>query len=270
MFAPDLSLLGTVRNDWTLAEARALLALPFNDLLFHAQRVHRSSTSTRTSVQVSTLLSIKTGSLPRGLRLLPAERALRHRSWSREALMDVEDRAREPRGLRAAQAAPRGSAWERPTGIPKSTRSRADRRDDGARGALAWTRNLRDAWHARRLTRLRELKAAGLDYYNHNLDTSEAFYGKIITTRTYQDRLDTLAAQCATQASRCAAAASWEWVSRQVRTGPGLLHSAGHPAPASGQRSHQPARPGCEARRCTACPRSIPSTSCARSPRRAC
>ena len=188
MPSPDLNRLGEIRNDWTLAEARALFGLPFNDLLFHAQRVHRLHFDPN-RVQVSTLLSIKTGACPEDCAYCP--QSVRYETpVGREELMDLGD------VLDAAQAARRngatrfcmGAAWRNPK--PKQLEQvKAMVREVRALG-------LETCATLGMLTpdQARELKDAGLDYYNHNLDTSEAFYGEIITTRTYQDRLDTLAA----------------------------------------------------------------------------
>src|SRR5512137_1635580 len=188
MPTPDLDRLGEVRNDWTLEEARALFVLPFNDLLFHAQRVHRQNFDPN-RVQVSTLLSIKTGACPEDCAYCP--QSVRYETHvGREELLDLD----EVRS--AAQAARRngatrfcmGAAYRNPK--PKQLEQiKAMVREVRALG-------LETCATLGMLTpeQARELKDAGLDYYNHNLDTSEAFYGEIITTRTYQDRLDTLQA----------------------------------------------------------------------------
>jgi biotin synthase len=188
MPTPDLNRLGEIRTDWTLVEARALFALPFNDLLFHAQRVHRQNFDPN-RVQVSTLLSIKTGGCPEDCAYCP--QSVRYETQvGREELMDLDD------VLEAAQAARRngatrfcmGAAYRNPK--PRQLEQiKAMVREVHALGleTCATLGMLTPA-------QARELKDAGLDYYNHNLDTSEAFYGEIITTRTYQERLDTLAA----------------------------------------------------------------------------
>ena len=188
MTAPDLDRLGTVRNDWSLEEARELFALPFNDLLFHAQRVHRLSFDPN-RVQVSTLLSIKTGACPEDCAYCP--QSVRYETGvGREELLDLSE------VIEAAEAARRsgatrfcmGAAYRNPK--PRQLEQiKAMVREVSALG-------LETCATLGMLTpeQARELKEAGLDYYNHNLDTSEAFYGEIITTRTYQDRLDTLQA----------------------------------------------------------------------------
>jgi biotin synthase len=188
MTTPDPSRLGEIRSDWTLEEARALFTLPFNDLLFHAQRVHRQHFDPN-RVQVSTLLSIKTGACPEDCAYCP--QSVRYETHvGREELMDLGE------VVAAAQAARRngatrfcmGAAYRNPK--PKQLEQiKAMVREVRALG-------LETCATLGMLTpdQARELKDAGLDYYNHNLDTSEAFYGEIITTRTYQDRLDTLQA----------------------------------------------------------------------------
>ena len=184
----DLAQLGAIRTDWTLDEARALFALPFNDLLYHAQRVHRLAFDPN-RVQVSTLLSIKTGACPEDCAYCP--QSVRYETQvGREELMDLDDvleAARAARGNGATRFC-MGAAYRNPK--PKQLEQiKAMVREVHALGLeTCATLGMLTPGQAR------ELKDAGLDYYNHNLDTSEAFYGEIITTRTYQDRLDTLQA----------------------------------------------------------------------------
>ena len=188
MPTPDLSCLGEVRSNWTLEEARALFTLPFNDLLFHAQRVHRQNFDPN-RVQVSTLLSIKTGACPEDCAYCP--QSVRYETGvSREELLpldDVLEAARAARGNGATRFC-MGAAYRNPK----------PRQLEQIKQMVSEVRalGLETCATLGMLTpeQARELKDAGLDYYNHNLDTSEAFYGEIITTRTYQDRLDTLAA----------------------------------------------------------------------------
>jgi biotin synthase len=188
MTAPDLDRLGNVRTDWTLDEARALFALPFNDLLFQAQRIHRRNFDPN-RVQVSTLLSIKTGACPEDCAYCP--QSVRYETGvGREELLDlgeVIEAARAAKGNGATRFC-MGAAYRNPK--PKQLEQiKAMVREVHALG-------LETCATLGMLTpeQARELKDAGLDYYNHNLDTSEAYYGEIITTRTYQDRLDTLQA----------------------------------------------------------------------------
>jgi len=183
-----LSLLGTVRTDWSLEEARAIYSAPFNDLLFHAQRVHRAHFKPN-EVQVSTLLSVKTGACPEDCKYCP--QSVRYDTGlDREQLLDVSA------VVEAAQAAKANGATRFCMGAayrsPKPKQLEQIKRMVQEVRALG----LETCATAGMLTpdQARELKAAGLDYYNHNLDTSPEFYGEIITTRTYADRLETLQA----------------------------------------------------------------------------
>lgn len=177
-----------VRSDWTLEEVRALHALPFPDLMHRAQVTHRRHFDPN-AVQVSTLLSIKTGACPEDCAYCP--QSIRYDTGlEREALMEIEDVMTRARAARDAGATRfcMGAAW----------RSPKDRDLDKVAAMVEGVASLGLETCATlgMLTspQAARLKAAGLDYYNHNLDTSESFYGEVITTRTYQDRLDTLAA----------------------------------------------------------------------------
>jgi len=177
---------GAVRQDWTRAEIEALFGLPFPDLIFHAQRIHREHFDPR-EVQISTLLSIKTGGCPEDCAYCP-QSAQYHTGVKADKLMDIAAVVDEARAAKAAGASRfcMGAAW----------RSPKDRDLDQVCAMVAGVRALGLETCAT-LGMLNEqqaarLKSAGLDYYNHNLDTSPEFYGEIISTRTYQDRLDTL------------------------------------------------------------------------------
>jgi biotin synthase len=180
--------LGEIRNDWQIDEIEALFALPFNDLVFHAQRVHRQHFDPN-AVQVSTLLSIKTGACPEDCAYCP-QSARFDTGIENERLMAVEEVLEKARQAKAAGATRfcMGAAYRN----PKAKQLAAI--EDMVRGVAdlgletCATLGMLDPAQAR------SLKAAGLDYYNHNLDTSERYYAEIITTRTYQDRLDTLKA----------------------------------------------------------------------------
>ena len=184
----DLDRLGVVRNDWSLDEARAIFALPMNDLLYHAQRVHRMAFDPN-KVQVSTLLSVKTGACPEDCAYCP--QSVRYETGlQREELLDVPAVVAAARAAKATGATRfcMGAAYRSPK--PKQLAQIKEMvgavRDLGLETCATLGMLTPD--------QARELKDAGLDYYNHNLDTSEAFYGEIVTTRTYQDRLDTLGA----------------------------------------------------------------------------
>ena len=173
---------------WTLGEAEALFALPFNDLLFQAQQVHRAHHDPG-SVQLSTLLSIKTGACPEDCAYCP--QSVRHQSSiENEALLPVEEVLEHARAAKAAGATRfcMGAAFRSP--------KRKDIERIGAMVSAVRELGMETCATLGMLTpdQAQELKSAGLDYYNHNLDTSEEFYDEIITTRTYQDRLDTLTA----------------------------------------------------------------------------
>jgi biotin synthase len=188
MAAVDFNRLGEVRTDWTLDEARAVFQLPFNDLLFHAQRVHREN-FVPNQVQVSTLLSVKTGACPEDCKYCP--QSVRYDTGlGREELMQVNDVVTAAQAAKA-QGATRfcmGAAYRNPK--PKQLEQVKQMvREVRALGLeTCATLGMLTPQQAG------ELKEAGLDYYNHNLDTSPEFYGEVITTRTYQDRLDTLQA----------------------------------------------------------------------------
>ena len=188
MTAPDFDRLGTPRTDWTLDEVRAIHDAPFSDLLFHAQRVHRANFEPN-RVQVSTLISVKTGACPEDCKYCP--QSVRYDTGlDREDLLDVGA------VVAAAQAAKASGATRFCMGA--AYRSPKPRQLEQIKQMVQEVRalGLETCATAGMLTsqQARELKDAGLDYYNHNLDTSPEFYGEIVTTRTYQDRLDTLQA----------------------------------------------------------------------------
>jgi biotin synthase len=177
-----------VRSSWTLEEVRALHRLPFADLMHRAQTVHRRHFDPN-EVQVSTLLSVKTGACPEDCAYCP--QSIRYDTGlEREALMEPEavvERARAARDAGATRFC-MGAAWRSPK--DRDLEKVAAMVEGVARLGLETCATLGMLSPAQ----AKRLKDAGLDYYNHNLDTSEAFYGEVITTRTYQDRLDTLAA----------------------------------------------------------------------------
>jgi biotin synthase len=177
---------GAVRHDWTRAEVQALFDLPFPDLIFHAQRIHRERFDPR-EVQISTLLSIKTGGCPEDCAYCP-QSAHHDTGVAAGKLMDVAAVLDEARAARAAGASRfcMGAAWRSPK---DRDLDQVCAMVEGVRALgleTCVTLGMLDAAQAERL------KGAGLDYYNHNLDTSPEFYGEIISTRTYQERLDTL------------------------------------------------------------------------------
>ncbi len=176
-----------IRHDWTREEVRALFGLPFPDLMFQAQTVHRRHFDPH-EVQISTLLSIKTGGCPEDCAYCPQSASYEtglaaEKLMSREAVLVQAQAAKDAGASRFCM----GAAW----------RSPKDRDLDQVCAMVAGVKalGLETCATLGMLTppQAQRLKTAGLDYYNHNLDTSPEYYGAIITTRTYQDRLDTLA-----------------------------------------------------------------------------
>jgi biotin synthase len=173
--------------EWTPERVQALFELPFNELLFRAQQVHREHHPAQ-QVQLSTLLSIKTGGCPEDCGYCP-QSAHHDTGLKADKLMPLEEVLEAARAAKA-QGATRfcmGAAWREPKD-----------RDLDAVGAMVSGVKALGLETCVTLGMLKPhqahaLKDAGLDYYNHNLDTSPEFYGEIIGTRTYEDRLDTLA-----------------------------------------------------------------------------
>ena len=176
-----------IRHDWTRAEILDLFAMPFSDLMFQAQSVHRAYFNPN-EVQVSTLCSIKTGACPEDCAYCP-QSARYDTGLEREKLMAVEKVIEEAKAAKASGATRfcMGAAWRSPKNrdMPYVTTMVKGVKALGLETCM--TLGMLDEDQAQ------ELASAGLDYYNHNLDTSPEYYGEIITTRTYQDRLETLA-----------------------------------------------------------------------------
>ena len=177
---------GDLRHDWTDGEAVALIALPFSDLIHRAQTAHRRHFNAN-EVQISTLLSIKTGACPEDCAYCP-QSAHYDTSGERETLMDVDAVLTAAKAAKDAGASRfcMGAAWRSPT-----------ERDLAAVCAMVegvGALGLETCVTLGMLTgpQARQLKESGLDYYNHNIDTSEAYYGEIITTRRFGDRIETL------------------------------------------------------------------------------
>jgi biotin synthase len=171
---------------WSVVQVEALFALPFNDLLFKAQCAHRNHFDPN-AVQLSTLLSIKTGGCPEDCGYCP-QAARYHTGVENEPLLSVEAVVEAARRAKANGASRfcMGAAWRGPR-----------QRDLEQVSAMVSAVKALGLETCATLGMLKEdqaqqLKAAGLDYYNHNLDTSPEFYGRIISTRDYQERLDTL------------------------------------------------------------------------------
>ncbi|SET52127.1 biotin synthase BioB [Thalassotalea agarivorans] len=178
--------LGEVRHNWTVKEVNALFELPFNDLMFYAQSVHRQHFNAN-EVQVSTLLSIKTGACPEDCKYC-SQSARYKTDIEKEKLLEVE-KVLEAAKAAKAQGSTRfcmGAAWRNPKerDMPYVTKMVKEVKALGLETCMTLGMLDNDQAH--------QLKEAGLDYYNHNLDTSPEHYNQIITTRSYQDRLDTL------------------------------------------------------------------------------
>lgn len=175
-----------LRSDWRREEISELFTLPFNDLLFRAQTIHRQYFDPN-EVQVSTLLSIKTGACPEDCAYCPQSTRF-DTGLSVEALMEVENVVEQAKAAREAGATRfcMGAAWRSPKDrdLPVLTAMVEGVKSLGMETCM--TLGMLTDQQAETLAE------AGLDYYNHNLDTSPEFYGDIITTRTFQDRLDTL------------------------------------------------------------------------------
>lgn len=175
-----------IRNNWSKQEITALFELPFNDLLFKAQSIHRQHFDPN-QVQISTLLSIKTGACPEDCGYC-SQSASNDAEVERERLLPLDEVIQQAK-LAKQNGASRfcmGAAWRNPTdkNLDKVIDMIIAVKDIGLESCV--TLGMLSEQQSTRL------KQAGLDYYNHNLDTSPEKYGDIITTRTYQDRLDTL------------------------------------------------------------------------------
>jgi len=181
-----MTVTASIRHDWTRKEVLDLLSLPFNDLLFMAQTVHRQHFDPN-QVQVSTLCSIKTGACPEDCAYCP-QSARYDTGLEREKLMAVEKVIDEAKAAKAGGATRfcMGAAWRSPKGkdLPYVTAMVKGVKELGMETCMTLGMLTED--------QAQSLSDAGLDYYNHNLDTSPEYYGEIITTRTFQDRLETL------------------------------------------------------------------------------
>ncbi|EGT5700914.1 biotin synthase [Cronobacter sakazakii] len=171
---------------WTLSQVTELFEKPLLDLLFEAQQVHRQHFDPR-QVQVSTLLSIKTGACPEDCKYCP-QSARYKTGLEAERLMEVEQVLDSARKAKAAGSTRfcMGAAWKNPNDRDMPY---LEQMVQGVKALGLETCMTLGTLSDDQAQRLGE---AGLDYYNHNLDTSPEFYGNIITTRTYQERLDTL------------------------------------------------------------------------------
>ena len=179
--------LNGIRHDWVLSEVMDTFQLPFNDLIFKAQTIHRQYFDAN-KVQVSTLLSIKTGACPEDCKYCP--QSIHHDTGlEKEKLLEVQRVVEEAKTAKSVGATRfcMGAAWKHPTNrdMPYLL--------EMVKGVKAL--GMETCMTLGQLSQLQAyaLADAGLDFYNHNLDTSPEFYPQIITTRTYSERLQTLA-----------------------------------------------------------------------------
>ena len=177
-----------LRHDWRRDEVAALFELPFGELLFRAQSTHREHFEPDT-IQISTLVNIKTGGCAENCGY--CSQSAHHEGdtdLKREALMDVEEVLEGARQARAAGATRycMGAAWRKPK------EADLDKVVEMVEGVRAMGMETCVTLGMLEREQVRRLKAAGLDYYNHNLDTSREYYDKVVTTRSYDDRLQTL------------------------------------------------------------------------------
>jgi biotin synthase len=175
-----------MRYDWSVDEIEGLFALPFNDLMFRAQQTHRAHFDAN-EVQLSTLLSIKTGGCPEDCKYCP--QSARYNTEVESELLMAKDEVMQAARIAKEKGASRfcmGAAWREPKGRAFELVLDMIREVRAMDMETCATLGMLTAEQAAKL------KDAGLDYYNHNLDTDPEYYKEIITTRTYEDRLDTL------------------------------------------------------------------------------
>jgi biotin synthase len=174
------------RNPWTVAEIEALFALPFNDLLMRAQEIHRANFDPN-EVELATLLSVKTGGCPEDCGYCP-QAARYHTGVESEPTLPLDTVLEHARAAKASGATRfcMGAAWRQPKQKDIERVSAMVSAVKALGLETCATLGMLDDGQAR------QLKDAGLDYYNHNIDTAPDYYGEIITTRDQQDRLDTI------------------------------------------------------------------------------
>lgn len=178
--------MGQIRNDWTLEEIRQIMEQPFNDLIFQAQSIHRENFNPN-EVQTSTLVNIKSGGCAEDCAYC-SQSSRYNTGLEKEKMMAVQEvvdkalAAREKGATRLCM----GAAWRNPNKKDFPIVLDMVKMVKGLGMETCLTLGMLDD------EQVKMLKEAGLDYYNHNLDTSEAYYPKVITTRTFQDRLDTI------------------------------------------------------------------------------
>ncbi len=175
-----------IRHDWTVDEVKALYKKPFSDLMFQAQKIHREFFEPN-QVQVSTLLSIKTGRCPEDCGYCPQSVRFNTKVETEDLLPldEVIEKAKQAK-VNGSSRFCMGAAWRSPKDKDLEPVIEMVKAVKSLGLETCVTLGMLNAEQSVRL------KEAGLDYYNHNLDTSPEYYGDVITTRTYQDRLDTI------------------------------------------------------------------------------
>ena len=174
------------RHNWKYDEVQKLFLLPFNDLLYKAQTAHKENFNTN-QVQLSTLLSIKTGSCPEDCAYCP-QSAHHNANLEKENLIEIE-KVKKAAILAKEKGSTRfclGAAWRKPTDKDLSVVCKMIKEVSDLGLETCVTLGMLNEIQAKKLAE------TGLDYYNHNIDTSENYYKKIITTRNFSDRLKTL------------------------------------------------------------------------------
>ena len=175
-----------MKQSWTIEDAQALFNMPFNDLIFRAQEIHRENFIPN-SVQISSLLSIKTGSCPENCAYCP-QSAHHNTGLKKEPLMKLEE-VKEAAKLAKDAGATRfcmGAAWRGPSD------NNIDQVCEMVKEVKALGLETCVTLGLLKEGQAEKLKASGLDFYNHNIDTSPEYYNKIITTRTFEDRIQTI------------------------------------------------------------------------------
>ena len=205
------------RHDWSLTEVEALFELPFMDLVFRAAQVHRMWFDP-TEVQLSQLLSVKTGGCPENCGYCSQSQHFKT-STTASKLLDADTVIAAAAEAKAggAQRFCMGAAWRdlKDRDVPKVAAMISGVKALGLETCATLGMLTRD--------QAQSLKDAGLDYYNHNLDTGPDYYDKVVTTRTYQDRLDTLEAVRSVGMSTCCGGIVGMGETRRDRAG--LLHA---------------------------------------------
>ena len=175
-----------IKNNWSTKELQDIYDLPFNDLIWKAQNIHREFHNPN-EIQISTLMSIKTGGCPEDCKY--CSQSIRYDTdINLEKTLPLADIVKQAKAAKASGASRfcMGAAWR------NLTQSNLSKVKDMVREVKSLGLETCVTLGMVSNAQVKELKDVGLDYYNHNLDTSEEYYKKVVTTRTYQDRLDTL------------------------------------------------------------------------------